>query len=78
MRLNLNMSEDEIIAGFCKTTRYEVHKAARIGMVVEEAQSDIELAEFLRIYSEMTVRKRFHAGPIQHIRQIIRWLSNEP
>jgi hypothetical protein len=78
LRLNLNKSEDEIIAGFRKTTRHEVQKAARIGVVVEHAQSDVELAAFLRIYTEMTARKGFQPDPIQHIRQTIRWLLNEP
>jgi hypothetical protein len=78
LRLNLNRSEDEIIAGFRKATRYEVNRAARVGVVVEEAQSDVELSEFLRVYGEMSIRKGFHADRIQHVLQIIRWISNEP
>ncbi len=78
LRLDLKRNDDEIIAGFRKTTRYEIHKAARVGMVVEQAHTEEELEEFLKLYAELSLRKEFHADPIPRLRHIVRWLLHDP
>jgi hypothetical protein len=78
LRLDLTKNEEQLIAGFRKTTRYEVRRGERDGIRIEGAHNDSQFSEFLRIYREMAERKRFSADALPHLRSILRWLAREP
>lgn len=59
--LDLDKSEEELLAGMRKTTRYEIRKAMQLGVEVRES-ADIE--QFLKLYKETAKRQGFvgHRG----------------
>jgi len=77
LRLDLTKSEDEILAGFRKGTRYEVRRAERAGVSVVAATTDAEIDEFLALYARLAVRKAFVPESVDHMRRQIRWLLSE-
>ncbi|MGD9129310.1 MAG: peptidoglycan bridge formation glycyltransferase FemA/FemB family protein [Candidatus Woesebacteria bacterium] len=46
LQLDLNQSEEEILAGMRKNTRYEIRKAIKKGITVENSQDPAEIKEF--------------------------------
>jgi hypothetical protein len=78
LRLDITKSEDDLLAGLRKTTRYEVHKAERSGVQVRSAASKSDFSDFLTLYSAMAERKQFTPDPLEHLRRIFSWLAGEP
>jgi hypothetical protein len=74
LRLSLAPSTDEIFAKFSKGTRYEVRRAERAGTTVTLAASEEDVAEFLRLYQALAVRKGFQPDTLDHVRRTTRWL----
>lgn len=62
--LDITRSEDEILAGMRKTTRYLVRKAQKLGVEVIEGQTEQDLDVFLRLYQKTAQRQDFvpHQG----------------
>lgn len=78
LRLDLTKSNEELLAGLRKNTRYEVRRAERVNVKVEPATQDADLEEFLQLYAGMAERKGFSADPPEHVRGIVCWLMTEP
>jgi len=76
-RLDLAPAEEEIVANFRKTTRYEVRRAERLGATVSTASSDREIDEFLCVYQRMASQKNFIPDAIDNLRRVIHWLISE-
>ncbi len=77
LRLDLTKSEDEMLAGLRKGTRYEVRRAGRAGVSVVGATTDAEIDEFLALYARLAVRKSFAPESADHMRRQVRWLLSE-
>jgi len=77
LRLDLTRSEDEIFANFRKNSRYEVHRAERLGVSVVPASTAAEIEEFLTLHSRLAARKGFAADAPDDARKSIHWLINE-
>lgn len=62
--LNLDRSEDELLQGMRKTTRYLIRKAQKMGVRVEEKDDPESLQVFLRLYQDTARRHKFvtHRG----------------
>ena len=78
LRLNLSKSEDELLAGLRKNTRYDVRRAERAEVKVEPSHGPSDADEFLRLYKSLAKRKGFSSDPEDHVLGIIRWLENDP
>jgi peptidoglycan pentaglycine glycine transferase (the first glycine) len=78
LRLDLRKSDDEILAGFRKNSRYEVRRAERAGTQVSAAATETEVEDFLRLYRSTAERKGFRANSSKEVRRIVRWLTSEP
>jgi Acetyltransferase (GNAT) domain len=78
LRLNLNRSLDSILAGFRKSTRYEVLRAERMGVDVENSSRDCDVSQFMQIYTGLAVRKGFSPDSPEDLRRVLDWLSTEP
>ncbi len=57
--LDLSQSEEEILSGMRKTTRYEVRSAAKEGVEVFSTTNPIHLKEFFALYKETSTRHGF-------------------
>lgn len=59
--LDLDKSEDEILAGMRKTTRHEIKKAMSVGVEVKDSR---DIGKFLELYKETATRQGFveHKG----------------
>lgn len=62
--LEVNQSEKELLLKMRKTTRYLIHKAEKMGVVVYEAKEKDDFAVFSKIYRETAKRQHFvpHRG----------------
>ena len=62
--LDLNQSEEQLLAGMRKTTRYEIRRAMNLGVAVEMSQSLKDLDIFFKLYKETSDRHGFvpHEG----------------
>ncbi len=66
--LPLDKTEDELLAGMRKTTRYLIRKTARDGLVVTQSIDKKKIAGFLKIYKETVDRENFVAFSDRYIR----------
>lgn len=57
--LDLTKSEEELLAGMRRQTRYEVRRAAKLGIKVEKSHSKEIFEEFHKIQSETAKRQNF-------------------
>lgn len=57
--LLLEKSEEELLAGMRKTTRYLIRRAMRDAVVIEKTTDKVALKKFLGIYRETVRRERF-------------------
>lgn len=57
--LPLAKSEDDILAGMRKTTRYEIRRAINAGVSVEKTTDPEQLKHFFRLYDETMKRQDF-------------------
>lgn len=62
--LDLTQSEEQLLAGMRKTTRYEIKLAQKLGVTVEQSTDPRDLHAFFRLYKETSDRHRFvpHEG----------------
>ena len=62
--LSLGQSEDELLSGMRKTTRYEIRRAEKIGVRVISSTDPADLDNFFYLYNETSKRQRFvaHTG----------------
>lgn len=69
--LDLTPSEDELMAGMRKTTRYEIRQAQKLGVVVRQSVDEKDLREFLTLYGTTASRHGFvpHKGIVEEFRQ---------
>lgn len=78
LRLDLRSDEDQLFGGFRKNTRYEIRRAERMGVSIDRADSPAQVSEFLALYQRMAERKHFQPDSIEHVRQIVGWLIEDP
>ena len=57
--IDLNLSEDEILAGMRRQTRYEVRRADKFGITVERGNSEELFREFRKVQVETAKRQNF-------------------
>lgn len=60
MKLDLNPSEEELMANMKSKTRYNVRLAERKGVVVKEMSTDEGFEIFSKLYFETTKRQKYH------------------
>ena len=63
MVVDLSPSEEDLLAGMKKGTRYGVRRAARDGVTVVEDNSQVGLELFWRMHGEIVERKNFWSRP---------------
>src|SRR5882757_7355343 len=78
LRLNVTKSEEELLSGLRKTTRYDVRRAERAEVTAEPSKGPSDAQEFLRLYRSLAKRKGFSPDPEDHVLSIMRWLQTEP
>lgn len=59
--LNLEKTENELLANMRKSTRYAIRQAEKLGVTIEEST---DISQFMRLYAETAKRQRFvpHKG----------------
>ena len=57
--IDLNLSEEELLAGMRRQTRYEVRRADKLGMTVEKSDSEEIFREFHQVQVETARRQGF-------------------
>ncbi|OGK26174.1 hypothetical protein A2954_04265 [Candidatus Roizmanbacteria bacterium RIFCSPLOWO2_01_FULL_37_12] len=57
--LDLNKSEEELLAGMRKTTRYLIKRATRDGVVIEKRSDDKVVNDFNKLYQQTAERENF-------------------
>lgn len=67
--LPLDKSEDEILQGMRKTTRYLIKKAHRDGVVIEKRTDEKIVDDFWKLYEETAERENFHPFPKKFIQK---------
>jgi lipid II:glycine glycyltransferase (peptidoglycan interpeptide bridge formation enzyme) len=77
LRLQLAASNDELLAGFRKATRYEIRRSEQQGIEIRFARDDEDLREFQRILFEMANAKNFPTEQPNHLAQVLRWIVSE-
>lgn len=62
--LDLSLSEDELLSGMRKTTRYEIKSAIKQGVEVFSTTNPVHLKEFFALYEQTSTRHGFvpHVG----------------
>jgi lipid II:glycine glycyltransferase (peptidoglycan interpeptide bridge formation enzyme) len=71
--LDLTKSEDELLASFSRTTRYNIHYAQRKGIVIKKynEQKDIDrIEEFYKLLKETQDRKYFQVQPLEYFKNL--------
>jgi len=57
--LDINKSDEELLSQMRKTTRYEIRKAQKLGVIVEKTADSKKLSIFNKLYSETSKRHKF-------------------
>jgi lipid II:glycine glycyltransferase (peptidoglycan interpeptide bridge formation enzyme) len=68
LTIDLSQTEEEIVSGMRKNTRYEVRKADKIGIKTEISTSDQDLTTFLKYMHELGKKQNFTPFSDQLIR----------
>lgn len=66
--LPLDKTEEELLAGMRKTTRYLIRKASRDGVVIEKTVDEKAIADFMKVYKETVDRENFVAFSEKYLR----------
>jgi len=74
LRLDLRADTDQMFGGFRKSTRYEIRRAEREGVLSKLAATEGEVEDFLGVLYRMAAHKRFSPGPPGHLRHVLKWL----
>ncbi len=71
--LDIKRSEEEILAGMRKTTRYLVRQAQKLGVEIIKSKNKSDLVEFLSLYEETSKRHSFaaHKGIMEEFEQFL-------
>ncbi len=77
LRLDLRTQSDELFGGFRKSTRYEIRRAEREGVLSRPASNEGEIEDFLKILYRMAANKLFSPGPPNHLRHVLKWLLHD-
>jgi Acetyltransferase (GNAT) domain len=77
LRLSLIPALDDLLAGFRKTTRYEIRRSMNEGIEVTAAHNEAEYQEFLRLYTEMANQRKFSAEKHNYLIEVFQWLATE-
>ncbi|GBR73019.1 putative methicillin resistance protein [Candidatus Termititenax aidoneus] len=70
MLVNLQCSEDELLASFHEKTRYNIRLAERKGVTVGELQNEAELQDFYRIMEQMAARQDYNLQSYDYYKYI--------
>jgi hypothetical protein len=73
LRLQLDRSDEELLQGFRKTTRYNIRRALREGVQVDTAKCRADVREYLRIYQRLE-KERLFGIKATHVNRRIHWL----
>lgn len=57
--LDLNKSEEELLSGMRKTTRYEIKQAIRLGIKIATSQNPKDMRDFYKLQRETAIRQKF-------------------
>lgn len=62
--LNLKKTEEELLSGMRKTTRYLIKQAQKLGVVIKQTKEKSEIGDFLDLYKHTAKRQKFieHKG----------------
>ena len=66
--LELKQTEDEILAGMRKNTRYSIRKAEKEGVSIEKSTDITDLDIFYEIYTDTVKRQKWHAYSLAYLR----------
>jgi hypothetical protein len=75
LRLELSPDLDDLLAGFRKTTRYEIRRSERQPATVTIADKESDWHDFFRLYREMAIQKHFRAESADFLLKVFRWLA---
>jgi hypothetical protein len=78
LRLDLHQTEDQLLASFRKTTRYEIRRSEREGVIVRSARDEQDVEAFRKLFFAMAEKKNFSPGEAGHLLQVSRWLLAAP
>lgn len=76
-QIDLSLSEDELLSGFHKKTRYNIRLAARHGVKVKEDNSQKAFDRYIDLTRETTKRQRFYAHTEKYHRLMWRHLNTD-
>lgn len=77
LRLKLQKTDEDLLAGFRKATRYEIRRSEREMVEVRAASGEDELRDFQKMYAAMAAAKKFAAEDTSRLISILRWLQVE-
>lgn len=66
--LDLNKTEQELLSGMRKTTRYLIKRSERDGVVIEERTGEDAFKDFWRIYKETAEREKFIPYSLKYVK----------
>jgi len=66
--LDLNITEQELLNGMRKTTRYLIKRSDRDGVVIEERTGEKAFDDFWRIYKETANREKFIPYSLKYVK----------
>jgi len=78
LRLDLCPTADSLLAGFRKTTRYEIRRSERGGVEVAAAKTEEQYRDFLRLHADMAEEKNFAADEPDFLTGIFRNIAADP
>lgn len=72
--LQLNKSEDELLKGMRKTTRYLIKKAQKEGVIIKKTKTQSAISDLIKLYNIMTREKGIvpHKGIIEEFNEFIK------
>ncbi len=72
--LDLSPSEEQLLANMRKTTRYEIRRAQKLGVVVEKSENPSDLQSFFTLYKETSERHDFvpHSGIEEEFKEFLK------
>ncbi len=71
--LDLGISEEEILSGMRKTTRYLIRQAQKLGVEIVKSKNKDDIVEFLSLYEQTSKRHKFaaHKGIMEEFEQFL-------
>lgn len=78
LRLDLSPNDDSLLASFRKTTRYEIRRSQREGVVIAIAKTEEQHRDFLRLHADMAEEKNFATDKPDFLIGIFRKLAADP